>query len=874
MFQGWASVAAHLGELAQGTTITLNEGQRWSLRKIAERLPENGLVLADEVGMGKTRIASAVANAVIEAGGRVAVLAPPGLGYQWREELRTGGVSSPPILRSLVQFLGAWEDAENTRPWFGESCLVVSHAFTNWRLGQSSDPWRWSLLPEVYANWSRVTQGEFPQNYNRKHRLNDPWVKRAAQSIVETVHRQGPKSRAWSLATELAKNTPWPGALDAKRYQRQAELRHWLERAVGLGLGIFDLVIIDEAHKSRGDDSGLSRLLEGVVLQPRDSHRRRLALTATPVELGTRQWQQTFSRIGLRSNSVQVVISRYAEAVQSVRSTPRDQIAREQFVEAARDFQGALSPFLIRRDKREENAVRHFRKQTGEGHHAYRNLSEILIKAEHLTPEWKRSLCAAEALSFAARQVDDSTAKRLRLTLGNGHGISVLIDEMQEDGVGDTAQGKVVDAVVESVPSVVAPLECTKRSERVAWWGRVLAEPFRGVEAAEVPLYGHPAILAAVEAIERVVQSGEKVLVFGRFTRPMRALVNLLNARQMLRVLDSDDGFWPQEQVHDAEWPAVQAAHFQLERNGKIRRSGIDGLLKSRYRRLEARREGFRESLLARLERGLAELGEDSTLHSIFGAFKAAVTSATSDRRTLSTIARAMSDHLGDAFGNASDMELVAAFSELVLAAGDRDQDEEDSGRLDDDQAASRWRGIEERVKEEYSHAQGGFARLMHGGSLPATRRLLQLAFNRKLAFPHVLVTQSVVGREGLNLHKACRTVLLLHPEWNPGVVEQQIGRVDRLGSLWEEMLDIAIANKSDPRSIPRIEIWPVVFEGTYDETNWRTLKERWDELRAQLHGVILTAHGSGVGEDMSSLIDEINGAAPNFSPVPHSESR
>lgn len=869
MFQGWTSVAAHLGELAQGTAMVLNEGQKLSLRKIAERLPENGLVLADEVGMGKTRIASAVATAVIAAGGRVAVLVPPGLGYQWREELRAGGVSPPQILRSLGQFLAAWEDSANMRPWFKESCLIVSHAFTNWRLGPNSDPWRWSLLPEVYANWARATQGEFPKNYSRKHRLNDPWVKRAAQSVVETVHGQGPRSRAWSLISELAKDTPWPGALDASKYQRHAELRHWLERAVGLGLGIFDLVIIDEAHKSRGEESGLSRLLEGVVLQPRESNRRRFALTATPVELGIRQWQQTFSRIALSTTSVQAVISRYAEAVQAVRLTPRDRDTRERFVEAARDFQGALAPYLIRRDKREEDAVRSFRRQTGEGHHAYRRLSEVLIKADHLEPAWKQSICAAEALSFTARQVDDSAAKRLRLTLGNGHGISVLVDEWQGDGVDVPAQNQ---APSTAPPSVATSMERTKRSERVAWWGRVMAGPFREVEAAEVPLYGHPAILAAVEAIERVVQAGEKVLVFGRFTRPMRALVNLLNARKMLRVLDSRDGYWPQEQVHDAEWHAVQAAHRQLKRSGEIQRAEIDGILKSRYRLLEARREGFRESLLAGLERGFAGGGDDSTLRSLFGAFKAAVASSDSDRRTLSTIARAMSDHLGDAFGNATPTELVEAFSGLALAAGDRDQDEEEPGRLDDDEAASRWEAIEGRVREEYSHAQGGFARLMHGGSLPATRRLLQLAFNRKFAFPHVLVAQSVVGREGLNLHKACRTVLLLHPEWNPGVVEQQIGRVDRLGSLWEEMLHQAIADGKDPLDIPRIEIWPIVFEGTYDETNWRTLKERWDELRAQLHGVILTARENGADEDMCRFIEEINEAAPNFSPVPRSQ--
>lgn len=32
-----------------------------------------------------------------------------------------------------------------------------------------------------------------------------------------------------------------------------------------------------------------------------------------------------------------------------------------------------------------------------------------------------------------------------------------------------------------------------------------------------------------------------------------------------------------------------------------------------------------------------------------------------------------------------------------------------------------------------------------------------------------------------------------------------------------------------------------MVFRGTYDERNWDVLRERWDELRAQLHGVVIS---------------------------------
>lgn len=143
----------------------------------------------------------------------------------------------------------------------------------------------------------------------------------------------------------------------------------------------------------------------------------------------------------------------------------------------------------------------------------------------------------------------------------------------------------------------------------------------------------------------------------------------------------------------------------------------------------------------------------------------------------------------------------------------------------------------------------------------------LQLAFNRKHGHPKVLVAQSVVGREGLNLHKACRTVVLLHPEWNPGVVEQQIGRVDRIGSLWESKLGEALEKNvvSDP--IPRIEIRPVVFQGTYDEKNWQVLRDRWDDLRAQLHGIVISPRIAENYQDATSIIAEINAAAPNFSP-------
>ncbi len=106
-FQGWEKVSQRLrasAELAASVDSAechrlsrFNPGQQASLNAIADRIQYNGVVVADEVGMGKTRIAVEVARCVIECGGRVAILVPPMLGYQWKQELKDGGLGGFPL---------------------------------------------------------------------------------------------------------------------------------------------------------------------------------------------------------------------------------------------------------------------------------------------------------------------------------------------------------------------------------------------------------------------------------------------------------------------------------------------------------------------------------------------------------------------------------------------------------------------------------------------------------------------------------------------------------------------------------------------------------------------------------------------------------
>lgn len=876
-FAGWEAVGRNLQEIAAGHAIELNAGQRASLVAIAERLPGNGVLIADEVGLGKTRIAAAVARGVIDAGGRVAIIVPPVLGYQWREELQRKAhiENTPLIIRSLDAYLDAWKQGAGAdEPWGDHPALLISHAFCNWSIKSNTKTnWKWALLPATLAlaRARSAGSGRLPRGYWAGGKMDDDRIAAAAQWIFRNADKalldalaSKPELNRWGSESPL---------FDPGNYLKRTVFRSALEQVVGLGLGRFDLVIIDEAHKSRGEESNLNRLLDFVVQPGTDA--RRLAMTATPIELDAKQWTSTLQRLGTDLPDAPRVIDAYAAAVEQVRASPTDPETRAAFGRAAQSFKNTFGAVLVRRDKRDDPWVRRFAELSGESHHAYRRERAIAIDAASLPPAWRQAVCAAEALSFATRGSDDAVAKRLRLTLGNGHGIAALMDQLLQDAEEDKAQAEADGAgpVEAADPVIAAPRN--KREQRADWWKQRMADAFRegATPSSDAALYEHPAISAAVEAIEATCgpAANEKVLVFGRFTRPMRSLVRLLNARALLRSLDSGV-LWPQEKLADTERAAVLAALRQSGRRDSL--DDIDSRLKTQYAALEQQRETFRTHLVASIAQGFGSIEVGHRIRSIYEAFAERVEHE-AGRETprhagvLALVARAIQDLMGHGDAAVDAGRIAAAFVELVDAASDQEDRSDAEGQGGQAQAVQRWEALEERLRGEFNLAEGAFARLMHGDTRPHTRRMLQLAFNREHSHPKVLVVQSVVGREGLNLHTACRTVVLLHPEWNPGVVEQQIGRVDRIGSLWQSKFQAW--EKADPDLAgdgpPRIEIRPVVFKGSYDEENWRVLRERWEELRAQLHGVVINEHASD--ELMRQLAREINALAPDFSPAP-----
>ena len=91
------------------------------------------------------------------------------------------------------------------------------------------------------------------------------------------------------------------------------------------------------------------------------------------------------------------------------------------------------------------------------------------------------------------------------------------------------------------------------------------------------------------------------------------------------------------------------------------------------------------------------------------------------------------------------------------------------------------------------------------------------------------------------------------------------------VGGMAGHLEQLFILAKKHNDDIPRIIIQPVIFKGTYDEYNWNVLRERWDDLRAQLHGVVVPARLVENDEKSEAILKEISNCCPSFSPLTES---
>lgn len=103
------------------------------------------------------------------------------------------------------------------------------------------------------------------------------------------------------------------------------------------------------------------------------------------------------------------------------------------------------------------------------------------------------------------------------------------------------------------------------------------------------------------------------------------------------------------------------------------------------------------------------------------------------------------------------------------------------------------------------------------------TRERLREAFNTPL-YPMILVANEVM-QEGLDLHRCCSRIVHHDLAWNPAVLEQRVGRIDRLGSL-------TAARRKDSPAATLDVAYPLIHR-TIDVRLHRTVKsrEKWLEF-------------------------------------------
>jgi hypothetical protein len=172
-------------------------GQQDSLKWISKRIPKNGIIIADEVGMGKTRIALLTMMAVLEEGGTVVAVVPPGLLYQWRQEAEEvmralKSISRQPIYTWTPVLLRTFEDLfkvigeKNHYPLANvkeKRWVLISQTFDLYRVRSTAHCWRIELPALVRAH----------RAIHETAHGKDRWIQYRRQRRIEGVnYRENP----------------------------------------------------------------------------------------------------------------------------------------------------------------------------------------------------------------------------------------------------------------------------------------------------------------------------------------------------------------------------------------------------------------------------------------------------------------------------------------------------------------------------------------------------------------------------------------------------------------------------------------------------------------------------------------------------------
>lgn len=867
----WFTVWARLRELVSYSCLWQADQDR-SLAWIATQLQSQpGVLIADEVGLGKTRLAIALAVCVAACGGRIAIMIPPGLTSQWQddelraflrqlaelkldwvpEDISTKVLRTYPDLFDGVNEAAAYPLSQHAQVVFLSHRFGLPHGLPGLKRHEL-----WGL--PFALKLAVLKDGRSVRN--AKHLKLSTGQTAAVNWLVQHMPR--------ALRDRVTGNVLTKVSTEVFKDAHAKALFHHL---IGELIGDFDLIVIDEAHKSRaGSDksearekqaqsmlqSRLSSCLDEILLRPGSAshHAKRLALTATPMEMNAEQWGAVFQRLGLdraKVKDLKTLALHLEKAVKGFRTGSASELT--QLSTASTAFQRGLRSLVTRRVWRDHPAVQRFMRYASEPQaaHPHRRTIPIVVALHDLSDHERLQLAYAEGLAAASRGITtEVTAKHA----GSRHAQALpLLSELVTERLSDDQEDSVV-------ARTTGPAEAAKR-QRQAYWLSALVSLSNGKgEVARQPAWSlqwHPKVRAAIDLIEELAAQERKVLVFTEFLEPMRALDRALNIRHYLRqvrdghpvllpaglkVDDPDLRYWLTSS--ELGLRAEQIASFDAEAE-RLARQYTNARAALREACQQAASNFFEQVLPTPvvLRADVMDMLVTWLVQQLCVQDQHTVTAAQGQRNHMYALALARLHDLQDAD-----------------PAGKTAADDARAGRAFD------WEAVIREQAEELETDQSGryifrmnpFSQRLYGDTKPSTRRVRQSAFNHPQLYPQVLIGQSAVASEGLNLHRACRSVVLFHLDWNPGRIEQQIGRVDRQGSAWMEAFT-SWERHGAVGEAPYIDIYTLALEGTYDAFRTEIVNERAKVLRSQLFGEILpTEQLQRLPETVRQAIEQI----------------
>jgi superfamily II DNA or RNA helicase len=841
-------------------------------REILRRFESQpGVVLADEVGMGKTYVALAVAASVVESTyQQVVVMVPPSVRTKWPQEWQVFREKCLPARSRIratdetvvkgAEFLKLLDDPASRR----KHIIFLSHSALSGSIGD--DFLRFALVRQAFMYQRDLTNQRRVLPRWAPHLFRNPAFRN--ERLVEAMLDNPP--RYWSgiarthLATPLADDpVPQPlfdriGQLDMSDLRnairqlplrasgniddRLALLRRELDDCIGdvwrewmssVKLHL-PLLIMDEAHHLRNPWTVLAELFDPEVQVGNQLTKgplatvfdRMLFLTATPFQLGHHELIQVLKRfdsVRWVSASERQEFNEQLEHLTHVldeaqlasvrlddvwgRLTPgnvrsgqdikwwaaadlplaaRDALDQVSVVEVkVHDVERYLRPWVIR----------HLRPNRDERRRVYAGAGildlgfgrpGIRVEGPAVLP----FLLAARAQALVATEVleDGSDRKGLHAFFADGLASSFEAYRDTRGRAVNTIDGQ--DTAVDQQDGFTG---------EVRWY---LDHLDRALPRSEDQASSHPKMAATVERVRALWSSGEKIVVFCFYVATGRALRYHIS--------------------HALEDEIVKLASPKL--GGQLERLEV-------IARLDQLGERFfdDDSPASRATLG-ACLSILSACRLTEGDRERAAAIIARFLRTPSFLARYV-DLADDDLGRAYEKALAASD-----ASGLQLQKKiEAFGRFLEDRVESEREAIFEALRqlpsgriraasaEMYDPSELGDrpgillpnVRLVNGGVKTETRRRLMYAFNTPF-FPEVLIASAVLS-EGVDLHLDCRHVIHHDLNWNPSVLEQRTGRVDRLGS------------KSELSGLPICVFEPYVA-GTQDEKQYRVVKdrERW----------------------------------------------